>query len=182
MSETKLKKTNTVNEKKEEKEITKEFMKSLFGGLDFDLCLALIKVSLVDIAKQYMWESEIPDKEKARRALVAFGSCVEYENNVPSYIKRLHNEFPELIDENGCGLFYLLLLSMDTFYEAEGIFSEKAMEHFRKTQSRTVLAWKIFYSVFLQQIKINDASIKMFTIENILSIAYEEGPCESTTE
>ena len=65
---------------------------------------------LTTIARGYMFETDTPDIEKARRALCAWCSVPEKENATPkeewqytSDFKEYHEEFPELVDKNGNG-------------------------------------------------------------------------------
>ena len=68
---------------------------------------------LTIVARGYMWETDEPDVERARRALCAW--CSLPEAVIPKRAKAgqsetcffgLHAEFPELVDENGAGWFY----------------------------------------------------------------------------
>ena len=76
---------------------------------DFD---ALTRVFSI-LARGYMWETETPDVDHARRALCAW--CSLPESVKPKEKKtgqdktcfaELHSEFPELVNEDGAGWFY----------------------------------------------------------------------------
>lgn len=76
---------------------------------DFD---ALTRVFSI-LARGYMWETETPDVDRARRALCAW--CSLPESIKPKEKKtgqdmtgfaELHSEFPELVNEDGAGWFY----------------------------------------------------------------------------
>lgn len=73
---------------------------------------ALNRVFMI-LARGYMWETDEPDADRARRALCAW--CSLPEEKQPKQPKpgqdrvsfpELHAEFPELIDDDGAGWFY----------------------------------------------------------------------------
>ena len=73
---------------------------------------ALNRVFVI-LARGYMWETDEPNADRARRALCAW--CSLPEEKQPKQPKpgqdrmsfpELHAEFPELIDEDGAGWFY----------------------------------------------------------------------------
>ena len=85
------------------------------GRFNFDMLKrfeALTRVFTI-LARGYMWETDEPDVDRARRALCAW--CSLPENIQPKTKKEgqdktcyadLHDEFPELVDEDGAGWFY----------------------------------------------------------------------------
>ena len=85
------------------------------GRFTFDMLLdfeGLTRV-LTIIARGYMWQSNEPDIDRARRALYAWCSVPDSKKASPregwqyrTDFGDLHSEFPELVDENGGGWFY----------------------------------------------------------------------------
>ena len=85
------------------------------GRLTYDILkdhYALNRVFVI-LARGYMWETDAPDTDRARRALCAW--CSLPEEKQPKQPKpgqdrvsfpELHAEFPELVDEDGAGWFY----------------------------------------------------------------------------
>ena len=73
---------------------------------------ALNRVFVI-LARGYMWETDVPDIDRARRALCAW--CSLPEDKRPKQQKpgqdrvsfpELHTEFPELVNEDGEGWYY----------------------------------------------------------------------------
>lgn len=64
---------------------------------------------LTIIARGYLFESEEPDIERAKRALQAWCSLPTEKKDdwkANTNFCELHTEFPDLVDEEGCGWFY----------------------------------------------------------------------------
>ena len=64
---------------------------------------------LTTIAREYMFETETPNIDRAKRALQAWCSLpTEKKDNwkANTNFKNMHFEFPELVDEKGRGWFY----------------------------------------------------------------------------
>lgn len=88
---------------------------SYLGRFTFDMLLdfeGLARV-LTILARGYMWQADEPDVDHARRALCAWCSIPDRKKASPredwqyrTDFRDLQNEFPELVDENGCGWFY----------------------------------------------------------------------------
>ena len=84
---------------------------SFLGRFTFDMLIKQIGMHrvLTTIARGYMFESETPDIERAKRALQAWCSLpTEKKDNwkANTNFKHLHTEFPGLVDEEGRGWFY----------------------------------------------------------------------------
>ena len=84
---------------------------SFLGRFTFDMLIKQIGLHrvLTTIARGYMFESETPDIERAKRALQAWCSLpTEKKDNwkANTNFKHLHTEFPGLVDEEGRGWFY----------------------------------------------------------------------------
>ena len=85
---------------------------SYLGRFTFDMLLGFEGLArvLTIIARGYMWETDEPDIDRARRALCAW--CSVQDNKKAAPVEEwqyrtdradLHGEFPELVDENGNG-------------------------------------------------------------------------------
>ena len=85
------------------------------GRFNFDMLIRWYGMEhvLTIIARKYMWETDVPDYERAYRALCAWCSLPETKKTRPekdgqseTCYANLHGEFPELVDETGAGWFY----------------------------------------------------------------------------
>ena len=84
---------------------------SFLGRFTFDMLIKQIGLHrvLTTIARRYMFESETPDIDRAKGALQAWCSLPTEKKEVwkaNTNFKHLHTEFPDLVDEEGCGWFY----------------------------------------------------------------------------
>ena len=85
------------------------------GRFNFDMLIRWYGMEhvLTIIARKYMWETDIPDYDRAYRALCAWCSLPETKKTRPKMDGQsetcyadLHEEFPELVDETGAGWLY----------------------------------------------------------------------------
>ena len=97
---------------------------SYLGRFTFDSFLEFRGLSrvLTIIARGYMFETEKPDTERARRALCAWCSMPEIKKATPKEewqfttdFRYLHGEFPELVDNNGNGWYFRHIKSIYRF-------------------------------------------------------------------
>ena len=84
---------------------------SFLGRFTFDMLIKQIGLHrvLTIIARGYMFESEAPDIEHAKRALQAWCSLPTEKKDdwkANTNFRELHTEFPDLVDEEGRGWFY----------------------------------------------------------------------------
>ena len=88
---------------------------SYLGRFTFDSFLEFRGLSrvLTIIARGYMFETETPDTERARRALCAWCSMPEMKKATPNEewqfkadFRYLHGEFPGLVDSKGNGWYF----------------------------------------------------------------------------
>ena len=84
---------------------------SFLGRFTFDMLIKQIGLHrvLTTIARGYMFESETPDIERAKRALQAWCSLPTEKKDdwkANTNFSEVHTEFPDLMDEEGCGWFY----------------------------------------------------------------------------
>ena len=84
---------------------------SFLGRFTFDMLIKQIGLHrvLTTVARGYLFESEEPDIERAKRALQAWCSLPtekKYDWKANTNFSELHIEFPELADEKGRGWFY----------------------------------------------------------------------------
>ena len=84
---------------------------SFLGRFTFDMLIKQIGLHrvLTIIARGYMFESETPDVDRAKRALQTWCSLPTDKKDdwkANTNFCKLHDSFPELVDTNGCGWFY----------------------------------------------------------------------------
>lgn len=84
---------------------------SFLGRFAFDMLIKQIGLHrvLTIIARGYMFETETPDIERARCALLAWCSLPTEKKDdwkANTNFSELHDSFPELVDKDGCGWFY----------------------------------------------------------------------------
>ena len=84
---------------------------SFLGRFTFDMLIKHIGMHrvLATLARGYMFESETPDIDHAKRALQAWCSLPTEKKDdwtANTNFKHLHTEFPDLVDEEGRGWFY----------------------------------------------------------------------------
>ena len=96
---------------------------SFLGRFTFDMLIKQIGLHrvLTTIARGYMFESEAPDIERAKRALQAWCSLpTEKKDNwkANTNFKHLHTELPGLVDEEGRGWFYRHVHTICDFVES----------------------------------------------------------------
>ena len=84
---------------------------SFLGRFTFDMLIKQIGLHrvLTILARGYMFETDMPDIDRARCAVQAWCSLPtekkdDWKANTNS--SDLHDSFPELVDSNGCGWFY----------------------------------------------------------------------------
>ena len=104
------------------------------GRFTFDMLLdfeGLARV-LTIIARGYLWQPNEPDIDRARRALYAWCSVPDSKKASPredwqyrTDRRDLHNEFPELVDENGGGWFYRHVRGVRNFVKAHPELTSK---------------------------------------------------------
>lgn len=107
---------------------------SYLGRFTFDMLLdfeGLARV-LTIIARGTMWQTDEPDIDRARRALYAWCSvpdskktshCEDWQYRTD--FRDLHNDFPELVDENGGGWFYRHVHCICDFVKANPTLTSK---------------------------------------------------------
>lgn len=85
------------------------------GRFTYDMLLKFEGLSrvLTILARGYIWQGEEPQIDRARRALCAWCSIPDTKKAPPKKegqsrtdYRELHEEFPELVDEDGVGWFY----------------------------------------------------------------------------
>ena len=84
---------------------------SFLGRFTFDMLIKHIGMHrvLATVARGYMFESETPDIDRAKGALQAWCSLPTEKKDdwkANTNFSELHTEFPDLVDEEGRGLFY----------------------------------------------------------------------------
>lgn len=84
---------------------------SFLGRFTFDMLIKQIGLHrvLTILARGYMFETDMPDIERARRALQTWCSLPTEKKDywkANTNFSELHDSFPELVDTNGCGWFY----------------------------------------------------------------------------
>lgn len=84
---------------------------SFLGRFTFDMLIKQIGLHrvLATVARGYMFESETPDIDRAKGALQAWCSLPTEKKDdwkANTNFSEVHTEFPDLVDEEGCGWFY----------------------------------------------------------------------------
>ena len=84
---------------------------SFLGRFTFDMLIKQIGLHrvLTTVARGYMFESEMPDIDRAKGALRAWCSLPTEKKDdwkANTNFNELHTEFPDLVDEEGRGWFY----------------------------------------------------------------------------
>ena len=102
--------------------------------LDFFTSFDGLNRVLTILARGYLFQSEEPDINRAKRALLAWSSIPESKKATPKEewqyktdFRELHEEFPDLVDKNGKGWFYRHAHGVEKFIlkNAEQIDSRK---------------------------------------------------------
>ena len=93
---------------------------SFLGRFTFDMLIKQIGLNrvLTIIARGYMYASDTPDIERTRCALQAWCSLPTEKKDdwkANTNFSELHIEFPDLVDEEGCGWFYRHIHSICNF-------------------------------------------------------------------
>ena len=96
---------------------------SFLGRFTFDMLIKQIGLHrvLTIIARGYMFETEVPDIDRAKEALQAWCSLpTEKKDNwkANTNFKDLHPKYPELVDEEGRGWFYRHVHNICDFVES----------------------------------------------------------------
>ena len=96
---------------------------SFLGRFTFDMLIKQIGLHrvLTTIARGYMFETEVPDIDRAKEALQAWCSLpTEKKDNwkANTNFKDLHPKYPELVDEEGRGWFYRHVHNICDFVES----------------------------------------------------------------
>ena len=85
------------------------------GRFTYDMLMKFEGLSrvLTILAREYLWQGNEPQPGRAQRALCAWCSIPDTKKAPPKKegqsetdFRELHDEFPELVDENGGGWFY----------------------------------------------------------------------------
>ena len=96
------------------------------GRFTYDMLLKFEGLSrvLTILARGYLWQGDEPQIDRARRALCAWCSIPDAKKAPPKKegqsrtdYRELHEEFPELVDENGGGWFYRHVHSVIDFVQ-----------------------------------------------------------------
>ena len=96
---------------------------SFLGRFTFDMLIKHIGMHrvLATVARGYMFESETPDIDRAKGALQAWCSLQTEKKEdwkANTNFNELHTEFPDLVDEEGCGWFYRHVHNICDFVES----------------------------------------------------------------
>lgn len=110
---------------------------SYLGRFTFDMLLdfeGLARV-LTILARGYSWQADKPDVDRARRALCAWCSVPDSKKASPredwqyrTDFRDLQNEFPELVDGNGCGWFCRHIHGICDFVKANPTITGKTAQ------------------------------------------------------
>jgi len=96
---------------------------SFLGRFTFDMLIKHIGLHrvLATVARGYMFESETLDIDRAKRALQAWCSLPTEKKDdwkANTNFCELHTEFPDLVDEEGCGWFYRHVHNICDFFKS----------------------------------------------------------------
>jgi hypothetical protein len=126
---------------------------SYLGRFTFDTLLKFEGLSriLTIIARGYMFKNGAePDIDCTRQALQAWCSIPDSKKSSPKEdwqyktdFRNLHDVFPELVDENGCGWFYRHVYNVANFVEKNPEKVKKDVpDKFEKVQKKFNDAWR----------------------------------------
>ncbi len=143
---------------------------------------------LTIIARGYMFDSDTPDIDRARRALLAWCSIPDSKKTSPregwqfkNYFPELNLEFPALVDPEGRGWLYRHVHSMISFVRANPkITSAHAQKHCETLASSFDAAWR--NKVVQLQVPIFSSADNawLMNLDGVLADALELGPLRDT--
>lgn len=143
---------------------------------------------LTILARGYLWQGDEPQIDRARRALCAWCSIPDAKKAPPKKegqsrtdYRELHEEFPELVDENGGGWFYRHVHSVIDFVRDN---SDKVMKS--AAQNCEVLDkgfdaawWKKVMQFQVPLFSGNTKGAWVLRFDDVLSEALELGPLKN---
>ena len=145
---------------------------------------------LTILARGYMWQTEDPDLDKARRALCAWCSLPQTKKASPredwqyntNYME-LHGEFPERVDSKGRGWLSRHVQGVCAFVKANpDVISSPAWRSCLELQTEFNKAWQ--NKVTQMQIPLFHKQTKgawVLRFDDILAEAKEQGPLRDKT-
>lgn len=160
------------------------------GRFTYDMLLkfeGLYRVFVI-IARGYMFQNGKPDIDRARNALCAWCSIPDSKKAHPKKggqsetdFRRLHSEFPELVDEKGAGWFYRHVHSVIRFVLKNPEKVSKAAEkNCNALKSGFNMEWRkkvMQYQVPLFSVNTKGAWIVRF--DDVLADALEQGKLQN---
>lgn len=160
---------------------------SYLGRFTFDMLLdfeGLARV-LTTVARGYMWKNGEPDIDHAMNALYAW--CSHPDNKTASPKKNwqyntdhsvLHDEFPELVNINGCGWFFRHVHSVCDFVNGNPeAVSKTAQKHCEKLSGGFDDAWRKKVMQFMTPIfSPSTRGAWILRFDDVLADAKELGP------
>ena len=163
---------------------------SFLGRFTFEALLnfeGMVRI-LTIIARGYMHRENTPNIEYARQALCAWCSIPDSKNATPrevwqsrSDFRELHEEFPELVDENGGGWFYRHVHNVAEFVlQNPGAVRKGYAEQAKAIQSKFDKMWRDKVVQF--QVPIFTLTTKgawTLRFDDILADALEQGPLQN---
>ena len=164
---------------------------SYLGRFTFDMLLdfeGLARV-LTILARGYMWQVDNPDVDRAHRALYAWCSVPDSKKASPhedwqyrTDFRCLQDEFPELVDGNGCGWFCRHIHGICDFVKANPTITSKiAQDNCAKLKGFDT-AWR--NKVKQLQTPFFSSETKgawVLRFDDILADALELGPLQDNT-
>lgn len=133
---------------------------TFLGRFTYDTILKFEGITriLTILARGYMFQTADPDTAKARQALCAWCSIPETKKATPrkewqngTDFRELHEQYPELVDENGAGWFYrhahnvsrFILENPDAVRKGSEKQAAEIEEHFDKRWREKVVQFQI---------------------------------------
>lgn len=156
------------------------------GRFTYDMLLKFEGLSrvLTILARGYMWQSEEPQIDLARRALCAWCSIPDTKKAPPKKegqsrtdYRELLDEFPELVDENGGGLFYRHVHAVIGFVQSNpDKVMKSAVQNCETLASSFDAAWRKKVMQFqVPLFSVNTKGAWVLRFDDVLSEALELG-------
>lgn len=160
---------------------------SFLGRFTFESLLSFEGLGriLTILARGFMFQTNEPDIDRAKEALLAWCSIPDSKNATPRQewqnkadFRELHEQFPELVEENGAGWFYNHVhhVARHVLENPEKVRKDYA-KYAEAVQSKFDKAWRDKVLQFQTPIfSLNTKGAWALRFDDILADALEQGP------